>query len=553
MNKKILSGFAAALVMTACSNDDVLEVASHQEDAINFNVTQTVASRALESYCNTNLPGSFRVSAAKADGSLYFDGDLVSKKSSNPVTWASSATRFWTTDALNFHAWVNDDATYAYENGVAKFNHFTVNNTAAEQLDLLYSVTNNVLRKTVNLNFRHALSQVVFNAINNSDLDITISGVSVGGIKGAGSFTFPTVDTQGNWENHSDMIDEEVTLPGQGTWSLEGDIDTYSTTFDAVSVPQGGEAKKLTGVNHNGGVDGSLILMPQTATAWNPEVKAEEFVGSYFLVDLVIKQGAVEVYKGQAAVPVNIAWKQGVRYIYTFIFENGGNGGWTPEPNNPQPVLATINYVMSVDDFVPADNDNVYMNGIVTEAPEYHDVALYVDGKAVETKQGVEVGESVKFTLPAAKDNTATEDFVGYKDAEGNILEAGAEIEVTETVYYTSEFKTARYAVTFNANGKILIYKENPIIPDTLPGTIYVTVGEQADMPTNVIDADGYMFIGWSTNPKFAEENPDAEYADFKPGTKFTVSADTVLYAAWVKTTDIIGGGGENTEDGDWR
>ena len=56
----------------------------------------------------------------------------------------------------------------------------------------------------------------------------------------------------------------------------------------------------------------------------------------------------------ELAIPVSLTWKQGVKYIYTFVFGEG-IGGYDPEGEE---VLVPITFSVTVDDFTsPTSND----------------------------------------------------------------------------------------------------------------------------------------------------------------------------------------------------
>ena len=84
------------------------------------------------------------------------------------------------------------------------------------------------------LNFRHALSQIVFQARNDSkNLYVEISGVSVNNAESKGTFTFPSVSTDENVEDHTGTTtDYPETAEGWGTWQLaSGNPASYEAAF----------------------------------------------------------------------------------------------------------------------------------------------------------------------------------------------------------------------------------------------------------------------------------------------------------------------------------
>ena len=132
--------------------------------------------------------------------------------------------------------------------------------------------------------------------------------------------------------------------------------------FDALKL--GSEADFITPVKHTGGVDYTMMLLPQKTAAWDPTVKGENYNGAYFMLKVTIKDHKHDgklIYDGWTVVPADIDWKQGYRYTYTFIFDNNGHGGYTPTPNDPKPILAGIQMNLTVDDYIDGDNTDTPM------------------------------------------------------------------------------------------------------------------------------------------------------------------------------------------------
>lgn len=561
---------AAALTLSACSQDDVISNVENNvnNDAIGFTAESKLTSRAMESYCNTNLPGKFKVWAAEEGASQYYiDGMEVTKTGTNPVAYSPADTYFWGEHALNFHAQVNGDANYGYaEDGTPMFQGFAPADDAASQLDLLYAVKKNVYRQQVALNFRHALSQIVFRAVNNASYDVVISEVAVGHINSQGDFTFPSVNTEDNYVNHTDAADPNVTLPGQGTWANVAASATklYTTSFEAVNVTK--EGSVLTGVNHTGGVDGSLMLLPQTTVAWNPSETGADFNGAYFRlkVNFVDKNGNIlnniDKKTGKpteyAVVPVNIAWKQGVRYIYTFIFDDNGNGGYTPDPENPEPVLGGISFSVTTDDFVPADNNDFIWNGEGAVKPIETNVKFEIPAIKYSESATVKNDETAEFTVPADVPTLEGHDFLGWATTENATeatFQAGDKVTLSKdnanvTLYPVWNPQDVEIVISFDT------YGEGTIEP--LKATVKYGKEATFTLPATIETADeSYALEGWLTSApakKILELNDDTPEGLMNPGTRnFKASKSMTLYAVYRATEDAIGGGGNVPGIGD--
>ena len=385
--KKYFIGAAALLAFTACSNDETVDL-NQDGNVISFAVTANNPSRVSNQdgqgvYCNNNKPTEFTVYAT-VGGASYIDGDLIKLSSGKYVN--QEATRYWPSGDVTFYALQNATMDWTTP-ATPKVTSFTVASDVSQQKDFVYArkTQNKSTNSQVNLNFRHALSQIVFEAINkNGHLDVVIDEVKIVNVAGTGTFTFPGTDTDDNVVDHDQTGSTSPTT--QGTWVL-GDKDQ---TF-AVSVPVGNQAvrgnstkveltsTKVSGKEYSAN---AMLLLPHSGaatTAWvpsttHPKPTSSGQTGSYFLVKCSIRNvnagtgtaSAGDVYlwgdgtgTKYVAIPYAFAWEQGKKYTYTFTFDKG-NGGYNPETpgTDPEPVLVPITIDITVDDFVKgADTD----------------------------------------------------------------------------------------------------------------------------------------------------------------------------------------------------
>ena len=371
--KKVLFGALAAVAMVACSKDNVVET-NRVNDQISYGVVANSSTRAADVYCNNNLPASFAVSA-EHDGKLYFAEDVISVAEDG--TCSSTATRYWPNSGeVTFYAHVN--GTMTYDAGtLPTFENFVVEANVANQVDLMYAVQKQAKSdgEQVTLNFRHALSQIVFAAKNASEgkLYVEISGVEVHNVANtSAAFTFPAEATENKVGEHnggSNAIDYQDGT--WGTWATATGSADYAVSFAAKEVTA--TAAPLTYVEDESNFSNAMLLMPQGATtAWVPEdaPAVADTDGTYLLINCAIYNVAgtsfdpakdVALWGAQGAhekiaVPASFAWEQGKKYIYTLVFGKG-NGGYDPEPddNEPEAVLVPISYDITVDDFVVVD------------------------------------------------------------------------------------------------------------------------------------------------------------------------------------------------------
>lgn len=372
------------MLLVSCSKEEVIDV-NHDGDEITFDVVTNSATRAADVYCNSNMPKEFYVSAI-SDGMSYIDKDHIAYENESWVN--KSGVRYWPETAVDFYAYYNDNNSYSWsvenQKAVAKFVDFTVNDNVADQQDLIYAVkTNqskpgeNAANTPVALNFRHALSQIVFQAKNtNANLYVEISGVDVVNVGNTNTFTFPSVDTDNNIVDHEGATaDYPDDADGWGTWAeLTSGTASYAVAFDAVAVKGDNTVVALTTTDDGEKVGefnaNTMLLLPQNTTAVDIDKQFGTDGGSYFLVNCIIKNVSGEqvsdddVYlwgdnstgawqPKELAIPVGFNWEQGKKYIYTLVFGEG-NGGYDPDPNDPKPdpVLVPITFNVSVDDFV---------------------------------------------------------------------------------------------------------------------------------------------------------------------------------------------------------
>lgn len=374
------------LALASCSNDELTSV-NRDGDEIAFSVVTNSATRAADVYCNNNKPSGFNVWAT-FNGQTYINGDNVQYQGGKWVN--TSGTRYWPDGEVSFFAHVNAGDAFNWNGGQPKIENFTVGTDVATQQDLLYAVktASKGTDGKAELNFRHALSQIVFQAKNtNPNLYVEISGVSVCKVKNQGTFTYPTDDTSDKVGEHNDGASIDYSTQKWGSWSTNG-TQQYDVTFNAVQLNGSKTATPVSLTNTNEtakAYDKVMLLLPQSSTKWDVGTNAttgkpEDQTGTYFLVKCQIYNVAgTTVNKNtdvclwgnggaeDVAIPVALNWEQGKKYIYTFVFGDG-NGGYDPDPDpddpdpKPTPVLVPITFEVTVDDFVPMGNQDIEMD-----------------------------------------------------------------------------------------------------------------------------------------------------------------------------------------------
>lgn len=569
MNNKLIYGAAlSALALTACSNEDLVQGPT-DTNAISFAVTNGATTRAAQSHCNTNLPGEFLVSAQfHGQTGFYFEKDRAVRNGSS-TTYTTNPERWWPEEGtLDFHAWTNDDNTYAFNEAEnkAQFVNFAPKTDVKQQLDLLYGVAMDHSRDkgNVKLNFRHALSQIVFSARSEATTyNVKVNAISIGHLNNQGTFTFGGESTTENYENHTDAANgnEGVIKGGAGVWALNGQLATYTAASD-VTGNLDSQTVELTSVDHQGNPDGSLLLLPQTQHAWAPGTNGTEaadargFKGAYFLLDVELtNDNGVALYTGEMAVPVEIAWEQGTRYRYTFVFTDG-NGGWTPDPENPNPVLGGIKYDVTTDDFVPVNGGDKYPGEDPRPDGDKYSYTLHFNANGGQGEMETMAFENVAFTsqsfvVPACTFSFTDNEFKGWNtkaDGTGTAYAPGQTLTIngvvgenaSVTLYAQWEETMETITLSFDTNGEAAIE----------PMSVKVKKGEEASfkLPFVTLPEDcEYGLDGWYTTKnsvKVLDKNDPSPEGDFQPNETIKISKNTTLYALYrYKSSGVAGGG----------
>ena len=364
--KKLFFGAAAMLALASCSSENTLDL-NNSGNEIAFSVATNNTSRAADVYCNNNLPGEFNVWASHGN-KQYIAGDLIKFEGGKWVN--KSGNRYWpSTGDVTFVAYENENGDFAFNpTGASNLTNFTVPTDVANQLDFIYA------RKTqaksagtqVNLNFRHALSQIVYKAKNtNKNLFVEIGVVSIVNVNSKADFAFPTADTTTPYVDHGSTGD--ATIENQGTWSNWSTLTTFPVSFTNKEVAGNSAPVDLTAANDPTKEFSSLalLLIPQTTTAWDPSSvtkPTDEATNTYFVLSCKIRNvrdtsigvqaddiylyGAADTY-ANIYIPVALNWAQGKKYVYTFTFGDG-TAGYDHEGEH---VLVPITFDVTVDDF----------------------------------------------------------------------------------------------------------------------------------------------------------------------------------------------------------
>lgn len=339
-----------AFSLTACSADEEInEIATEPDNAITFNVQTPNMTRAADSYSTNSRPNRFKVTAFQGS-SNYYGGEIDEMSSPDGgFSWNSTHKRFWPSakssahTSLTFYAFIEhndmdacaiDDVPHSFDmsGDVPMFKNFKVNSDVTKQNDLMYSVAKDVNQNSsgkgnVELNFRHALSQICFTAQNNHPglEDIEIISIEVGGIKGIGTYLFP--------KNTTSSL-HTASAEGMGKWILDSNAASKSYILTNLSERLGapdasghGTVINVSNPNFNGAnspesidITRAMYLIPQKVKACSSESAND---GAYIKVTarMIQKNSNEQTQPSTVFIPVSIDWKEGQRYVYNLTWE----------------------------------------------------------------------------------------------------------------------------------------------------------------------------------------------------------------------------------------
>ena len=390
--KSILMVLSAMALVTACANDETIEI--NYGESISLSAVAGKTTRTGSEATTTNSIRNFHV-LAFTQGATYMDCDV--RKQGN--VWSYGDTKFWPETDVDFYSYSpmntqNGNVSIKVE-GDKKIANYNVPGDE----DLLYAL-NQAEKKNehegerpVMVNFRHALSQIVFRIRNtSSNLTVFVDAVKVEGIEKQGTFFWPTLSTTTQWQGTEKDTETDNSW---GRWNIVYNKENAKqNNYAAEIIPimeQGfvgsidASVRDLT-VNTDNGYKG-LLLLPQTLNPWitktggtdeNPEYKITGTARVLVKCKLVDTVSNVQLWPNTnsheetAWVGVSLVgepkdingktkqvWKQGKRYVYTLIFGEGGGFNPDPDPENPdpEPVLVPITFAVTVDDFVEYPQD----------------------------------------------------------------------------------------------------------------------------------------------------------------------------------------------------
>lgn len=377
MKKHLVLGALAVLSLAACTKSEVVELNKGNEISLTA-VTGKNLTKAADGYCNKAMPADFAVWAA-TDGKKYFEAQTYTRDGSTN-TYKSTNARYWPTTDVDFFAAKNygGSATLTATDPTSlAIADYTVPTTVATQNDFIYAVKKGAKKAdgAAALNFRHALSQIEFQAKNsNSGIYVEVTGVAVKQVYSKGNFSV-NVATTNNFVDHTLGAADVDNRSGRCTWAGQDAKADYAISFAAVPLESTATSLSVTDPVDQEYNDNTMYLIPQAVpdlwvvpTPPTTPTPVPATGKAYFEITAKIwnvagatvdKGNDVVLHDGKIAVPIpaSTTWQDGLRYVYTFNFTTYGTGG--VDPGTGDPVLTPIELTVYVDDFVDAGNTDV--------------------------------------------------------------------------------------------------------------------------------------------------------------------------------------------------
>lgn len=358
MNKIYLltAAFAVMASLSGCSDTELASIDTAQEKTpIGFHTVGSQMGSRATIITSSNLKDySFNVYAFNrnddgTDGTVFMGtndqsqgnegGVKISYKDGKWDYTTPADLKYWPTNALNFYA-VSPGGeqplyTWKISDSEKKIHVSTVDEygdpvNMPKNVDVMYAITLNKNKSanggTVNMHFRHILSQVAFKARTETPkMEVTIEGIKIYNYYSVGYFTLPPTDVS----------------PTRDNWDCPEQLFT-KTSITAVK----GKSINVENTETPISMDKPMLFIPQklnkwTTTAASPKTTAQAKAAneSYLEISCKIKLGesymvgSDDAY-GNLYVPFGADWQPGKRYIYTLVFGGGydvnGNSVLTP-------------------------------------------------------------------------------------------------------------------------------------------------------------------------------------------------------------------------------
>lgn len=333
LNKISLIAAVAALMLTSCNNDLVLQ-SETSDNAIEF---RTVMDKTRASLVDSKDEiTSFFVHAGLSNNDLSFM-NVAAYRLGDDV-WTYAPKKYWPTDnsGVNFYAYapikdVNMQSDLSISNGKVSFGYAVPYDQSKSNraVDLLVALKENRTKDqgTVPFEFNHALSSVIFSAKNDnpeeSELVYTISRIAIRNLYNQATYTYNE-----GWDSYDNLCNEDV--------NGDGNIDSYDNIYVAgipesgVAVNPGGSYVRLLSLNDY------MMVLPQVSKGTHPSINFGD--DSFVEVTFSLKDGEgddIFVDKKVLFRLYEFEFEKGYRYNFQFSITGSGydENGENVDPN----------------------------------------------------------------------------------------------------------------------------------------------------------------------------------------------------------------------------
>lgn len=237
MDKYLLSLAVAAMTLTACTSEEIIDVSQTQANAIGFENVVNKSSRAVAGDLNNSTFDHFLVygyyTKSNSDTPIQiFNGVDVNKKIVDGKTaWVYDGTRYWV-PGCTYYFYAYSCADIELSNGMGRpaFSLFDSDNHTVDgralmilgykcdqthQHDLVYAENENIMatekgNPDVSLSFSHALCKIkaVFTTDFPADYKVYISNVYISNFYNVGAFNIGT----GKWNAYERDLNNPATI-----------------------------------------------------------------------------------------------------------------------------------------------------------------------------------------------------------------------------------------------------------------------------------------------------------------------------------------------------
>lgn len=307
MEKKVLFWLAAAVALTSCSNEEVMEQNFGDEIKLRAAVsraTSTTTANLTDFYVTAFEVPADAEGINRENETLYFK-DAHFTKIGNEFT--STPKYYWpTNNHLHIYCYAPSatelGGVWDYSDNTPALKGLKPESKIGNQKDfIVYEMPFATKEFGTNLEFYHLLSQIEIKAKNDNEAyTYTVKGVKIANVIGKTDFIL------GNFENQGFILSEEKA--------------TYIIDYDDNEITLGTSAVNLM---HN---EGNAFLIPQNLKAYDKDTNPD---GAYIAVKIKVEAAGHQLFpktEGKyawVAVPINQQWLQGNKLVYTLDFTSG--------------------------------------------------------------------------------------------------------------------------------------------------------------------------------------------------------------------------------------